>query len=154
MQATNKSIDLQLIKNDCESRIDSFFSQFGIVTIVRNLSSKKARGYSALSILLKIFILSFIGKIICRSTIINPKSDIWEYAICEFIRSNNFCWRRLLLKLAFGVHEFIDELINKDRESVLILALNRAIRASKMLGSVDPVRVGEFTECHQLGVKS
>jgi hypothetical protein len=32
MQTTNNAIDLQLIKNECESRIDSFFSQFGIIS--------------------------------------------------------------------------------------------------------------------------
>jgi hypothetical protein len=37
------------------------------------------------------------------------------------MRSSNFGWRRFLLKLAFGVHEFIDGLTSKDRESVLIL---------------------------------
>ena len=49
-----------------------------------------------MTILLNIFVLPFIGK-------------------------NIFGWRRFLLKLAFGVHEFIDGLTSKDRESVLIL---------------------------------
>ncbi|MGE4443235.1 MAG: transposase [Desulfomicrobium sp.] len=121
MQTTNNAIDLQLIKNECESRIDSFFSQFGIATIARNSSIKKARGYSALTILLNIFVLPFIGKNIYRSIVINPKSDVGKDAIYEFMRSSNFGWRRFLLKLAFGVHEFIDGLTSKDRESVLIL---------------------------------
>jgi hypothetical protein len=38
MQITNNAIDLLLIKNECESRIDSFSSQFGIATIARNSS--------------------------------------------------------------------------------------------------------------------
>ena len=108
MQTTNNAIDLQLIKNECESRIDSFFSQFGIATIARNSSIKKARGYSALTILLNIFVLPFIGKNIYRSIVINPKSDVGKDAIYEFMRSSNFGWRRFLLKLAFGVHEFVD----------------------------------------------
>ena len=37
------------------------------------------------------------------------------------MRSSNFCWRRFLLKLTFGVHKFIDVLTSKDRKSVLIL---------------------------------
>lgn len=121
MQTTNNGIDLQLIKNECESRIDSFFSQFGIATIARNSSIKKARGYPALTILLNIFVLPFIGKNIYRSIVINPKSDVGKDAIYEFMRSSNFGWRRFLLKLAFRVHEFIDGLTSKDRESVLIL---------------------------------
>ena len=84
MQTTNNAIDLQLIKNECESRIDSFFSQFGIATIARNSSIKKARGYSALTILLNIFVLPFIGKNIYRSIVINPKSDVGKDAIYEF----------------------------------------------------------------------
>ena len=110
MQTTNNAIDLQLIKNECESRIDSFFSQFGIATIARNSRIKKARGYSALTILLNIFVLPFIGKNIYRSIVINPKSDVGKDAIYEFMRSSNFGWRRFLLKLTFGVHEFIDGL--------------------------------------------
>lgn len=113
MQTTNNAIDLQLIKNECESRIDSFFSQFGIATIARNSSIKKARGYSALTILLNIFVLPFIGKNIYRSIVINPKSDVGKDAIYEFMRSSNFGWRRFLLKLAFGVHEFIPKSVKK-----------------------------------------
>jgi hypothetical protein len=41
MKTTNNAIDLQLIKNECESRIDSFFSQFGITTIARNSSTRR-----------------------------------------------------------------------------------------------------------------
>lgn len=40
MQTTNNH-QLQLIKNECiESRIDSFFSQFGIATIAQKFSIK------------------------------------------------------------------------------------------------------------------
>ena len=74
-----------------------------------------------MTILLNIFVLPFIGKNIYRSIVINPKSDVGKDAIYEFMRSSNFGWRRFLLKLAFGVHEFIDGLTSKDRESVLIL---------------------------------
>ena len=74
-----------------------------------------------MTILLNIFVLPFIGKNIYRSIVINQKSDVGKDAIYDFMRSSNFGWRRLLLKLAFGVHEFIDRLISKDRESVLIL---------------------------------
>ena len=63
MQITINAIDLQLIKNEYGSRIDSFFSQFGIATIARSSSIKKARRYSALTILLNIFVLPFIEKI-------------------------------------------------------------------------------------------
>jgi 1,4-dihydroxy-2-naphthoyl-CoA synthase len=43
MQASNNAINSQLIKNECESRIGSFISQFGIASIARNTSIKKAR---------------------------------------------------------------------------------------------------------------
>jgi hypothetical protein len=55
-------------------RIDSFFSHSGIATIARNSSIKKAKGYSALTFFLNIFVLPFIGKNIYRSIVINPKS--------------------------------------------------------------------------------
>lgn len=74
-----------------------------------------------MTILLNIFVIPFIGKNIYRSIVINPKSDVGKDAIYEFMRASNFGWRRFLLKLAFSVHEFIDGLTSKDRESVLIL---------------------------------
>jgi hypothetical protein len=61
------------------------FSHSGIATIARNSSIKKAKGYSALTFLLNIFVLPYIGKNIYRSIVINPKSDVGKDAVYEFM---------------------------------------------------------------------
>jgi hypothetical protein len=43
MQATSKPIDLQVVKNECASRIDSFFKKFRIASIARNSQIKKIK---------------------------------------------------------------------------------------------------------------
>lgn len=68
MQRTDKAIDLQVVKNECASRIDSFFKRFRIESIARNSQIKKSKGYSAISILHSIFILPFIGENIYRNS--------------------------------------------------------------------------------------
>jgi len=120
MQDTTKAIDLQIVKNECASRIDSFFKRFRIATLAGNSQIKKAKGYSAISILQSIFILPFIGKNIYRNIVINPDRKISKDAIYSFLRSSRFSWRRFLLALGFQSYEMIDELTSEERESVLI----------------------------------
>jgi len=120
MQDTTKAIDLQIVKNECSSRIDSFFKRFRIATLAENSQIKKTKGYSAISILQSIFILPFIGKNIYRSIVINPDREIGKDAIYTFLRSSRFSWRRFLLALEFQAYEMIDDLTSKEREAVLI----------------------------------
>jgi hypothetical protein len=62
MQNTIKPIDLQVVKNECANRIDSFFKRFRIASVASKSQIKKSKGHSAVSILQSIFILPFIGK--------------------------------------------------------------------------------------------
>lgn len=75
MQDTNKDIDLQIVKNECAKRVDSFFKRFRIENIAKNSQIKKAKGYSAVSILQSIFILPFIGQNIYWNIVINPDRE-------------------------------------------------------------------------------
>jgi hypothetical protein len=120
MQDTIKPIDLQVVKNECANRIDSFFKRFRIASVASNSQIKKSKGHSAVSILQSIFILPFIGKNIYRNIVINPERKISKDAIYDFLRSSRFSWRRFLLALGFQSYEMIDELTNKDRDPVLI----------------------------------
>ncbi|GAU08259.1 transposase [Desulfoplanes formicivorans] len=120
MQPTIKAIDLQVVRNECSHRIDSFFKRFRIASIARNSQIKKSKGYSAVSILQSIFILPFVGKNIYRIIVINPERKISKDAIYDFLRSSRFSWRRFLLALGIQSHEMIDELTSKARNPVLI----------------------------------
>lgn len=121
MHSTNERISLQLVKDHCEPKIKAFFRRYGIATIANDSNIRKQKGHSAMSILMHLFTLPFIGKNIYRSVVINPQSKIGKDAIYEFMRSSNFSWRRFLLKIAAKTHEYLTPLTSKDRISVLIL---------------------------------
>lgn len=120
MQTINNAANLQLIENEHENNIDSFFSQIEITTITQNLSIKNTSLHAPLTILLNIFVIPFIGKNIYQRIFIYPKSDVGKDGTYEFMRSSNFYWRRFLLKPTFGVHEFLYGLTTKNHECVLV----------------------------------
>jgi len=121
MDITKKAIDWQSFSENFDSKISTFFKQFKIGTLAHDAHIYKTKGYPAIYIFIRLFLLPFIGTNIYREIVINDSSTIKKDAIYNFLSSYRFSWRKFLLKLAFHSFNFIDNLTNKNRDSVFII---------------------------------
>jgi len=103
-----------------QSKIDSFFIQFRIGTLLHRCGIRKCHGYSIRSLIQIIFALPFTGKNFYRGIVINEDADAGKNAAYAFLKCPNYNWRQLLLILGLRVYSVFNRLTSEEREQVLI----------------------------------
>jgi hypothetical protein len=103
------------------SRIDYFFRRFHIGSLAHQCRIRKTRGVSPLTILMTLFALPFTNQNIFRGIVNNPNANFGKDAVYDFLRSERFNWRRLLLLLSAQIVMFLKSLTPENREKVLII---------------------------------
>ena len=93
MDITKKAIDWQSFSENFDSKICTFFKQFKISTLAHDAHIYKTKGYTAISIFIRLFLLPFIGTNIYREIVINDSSTIKKDAIYNFLSSYRFSSR-------------------------------------------------------------
>ena len=68
-----------------------------------------------------LFGLSFLGDNIFRHLVVKARQPFGKDVVYDFLRSERFNWRRLLLLLVARAVSFIDGLTGRDRQKVLII---------------------------------
>ena len=103
-----------------QRKIDSFFNQFRIGTLLHRCGIRKRHGYSIRSLIQIIFALPFTGKNFYRGIVINEDADVGKDAAYDFLKCPNYNWRQLLLILGLRVYGVFNRLTSEEREQVLI----------------------------------
>ena len=70
MDITKKAIDWQSFSENFDLKISTFFKQYKIGTLTHDAHIYKTKGYSAISIFIRLFLLQFIGTNIYREIVI------------------------------------------------------------------------------------
>ena len=103
------------------SKIDGFFDQFRIGSLLHRCGVRKRHGHGVRSLTPAIFTLPFIGKNFFRGIVINHELSFGKDAAYELLKGTTYNWRRLLLRLGQQLHNFFNHLTDEDRETVLII---------------------------------
>jgi len=101
--------------------IGKFFKEYRVGTLLHQCGIRKCRGISPMIVLHCLFGLSFMGDNIFRHMVIKARQPFGKDVIYDFLRSESFNWRKLLLLLASKAISFIDGLTASDRQEVLII---------------------------------
>ena len=104
------------------SRIERFFSEFGLSKLLLKCNFYKASGFSCVLILKQLFSLIFSGKNLYRALQLNNNDlSFRKNTAYRFLNDGRFNWERLLMLMMTRLFCFIDQLTGKDRQSVLIV---------------------------------
>ena len=103
------------------NRLKKFCSTFKIPTILNRCRIRKAKGFAAKDIFFTLFALPFLGKDIFQGVIQNKNAPYGKDVIYEFLKCENFNWRKFVLFLAVQITSFFEKLTSKNREKVLII---------------------------------
>lgn len=104
------------------SKIDTFFANFSISTLMKKSNFYKEGGIQCVVVLKEIFGLVFSGKNLFRTLKMNPEDiSFKKNTAYRFLNSSTFNWARLLLMLVTLIIEGINRLTSEDRVSVLIV---------------------------------
>lgn len=115
-KAPQKQADIRVL-----GKIDGFFKQYKVASILHQCGIRKHRGHSVTSLIRTIFTLPFLGKNFFRGIVINDELPFGKDAAYEVLKRPKSNWRRLVLHLAVQLYGFFNRLTNEDRESVLIV---------------------------------
>ncbi|BCO07979.1 transposase [Desulfolithobacter dissulfuricans] len=102
-------------------RIDSFFDNFAIGTLLNRAGIRKIRGASPLVLLKAIFVLPFENNNFFRSIVAGNNHGFKKDAAYQLLKNPRYNWRKLLLLLAAKLVNFCDLLTDCDRKKVLII---------------------------------
>ena len=102
-------------------KIDNFFNQFNIATLLHRCGVKKRHGHSVRSLIMAIFTLPFLEKNFFRGIVTNKNVTFGKDAAYEVLKRSTSNWRRLLLSIGMKLYHFLNRLTDDDRESVLIV---------------------------------
>ncbi|MDX2433237.1 MAG: transposase [Desulfobacterales bacterium] len=103
------------------SKIDTFFDNFTIGTLLNKAGIRKMRGVSPVMLLKAIFILPFEGNNFFRGIVTGKRQEFKKDAAYDLLKGPRYNWRRLLLLLAARIVCVFDLLTDKDRKKVLII---------------------------------
>jgi hypothetical protein len=104
------------------SRIERFFSDFGLSKLLLKCNFYKASGFSCVLILKQLFSLIFSGKNLYRALDLNNDDlSFRKNTAYRFLNEGRFHWEKLLTLMMTRLVCFIDQLTGKDRQSVLII---------------------------------
>jgi hypothetical protein len=121
MQDNKISWDEQVQEQRLSGSIENFFREYHVGTLLHQCGIRKLRGISPMIVLHCLFGLSFLGDNIFRHMVVKAQQPFGKDVLYDFLRSERFNWRRLLLLLAARAISFIDGLTGRDREKVLII---------------------------------
>ena len=121
MKSTEISYDEQVQEQLLSGSIQNFFREYQVGTLLHRCGIRKCRGISPLIVLRCLFGLSFLGDNIFRHMVIKARQPFGKDVLYDFLRSEKFNWRRLLLLLAARAVSFIDGLTGRNRQKVLII---------------------------------
>lgn len=103
------------------NKIDTFFDNFTIGTILNRSGIRKMRGISPVKLLKAIFILPFEGNNFFRGIVAGNQKEFKKDAAYELLKGPRYNWRRLLLFLAVRIVSVLGLLTDKDRKKVLVI---------------------------------
>jgi len=103
------------------NKIDTFFDNFTVGTLLNKAGIRKMRGKSPVMLLKAIFILPFEGNNFFRGIVIGKRQAFKKDAAYNLLKGPRYNWRRLLLLLAARIVCVFDLLTDKDRKKVLVI---------------------------------
>lgn len=103
------------------SRIDSFFDNFTIGTLLNKAGIRKVRGVSPTTLLKAIFSLRFEGTSFFHRFVLGKNSGFQKDAVYSLLRNPHYNWRRLLLLLAAKVVSVFELLTDNPQRKVLVI---------------------------------
>jgi len=103
------------------NKIDTFFDNFTIGTLLNRAGIRKLRGASPVMLLKSIFILPFEGNNFFRGIVTGNRQNFKKDAAYDLLKDPRYNWRRLLLLLAAKVVSVFNLLTDKERKKVLII---------------------------------
>ena len=103
------------------NKIDTFFDNFTIGTLLNKSGIRKMRGISPVTLLKAIFILPFEGNNFFRGIVSDNRQEFKKDAAYELLKGPRYNWRKLLLFLAVSIVCVLGLLTDKDRKKVLII---------------------------------
>ena len=103
------------------NKIDWFFDNFTIGTLLNKSGIRKTRGISPVTLLKAIFILPFEGNNFFRGIVSDNRQEFKKDAAYELLKGPRYNWRKLLLFLAVRIVCVLGLLTDKDRKKVLII---------------------------------
>ena len=103
------------------NKIDTFFDNFTIGTLLNKSGIRKMRGISPVTLLKAIFILPFEGNNFFRGIVSDNRQEFKKDAAYELLKAPRYNWRKLLLLLAVRIVCVLGLLTDKDRKKVLII---------------------------------
>ena len=103
------------------SRIDLFFDNFCVGTLLNRAGIRKLRGVSPAMLLKAIFMLPFEGDSFFQRFVIGKQQSFRKDAVYSWLRNPRYNWRRLLLLLAARIVSVFDLLTDKPQRKVLII---------------------------------
>ena len=103
------------------NKIDTFFDNFTIGTLLNKSGIRKMRGISPVTLLKAIFILPFEGNNFFRGIVSDNRQEFKKDAAYELLKGPRYNWRKLLLFLAVRIVCVLGLLTDKDRKKVLII---------------------------------
>lgn len=103
------------------NKIDTFFDNFTIGTLLNKSGIRKMRGISPVTLLKAIFILPFEGNNFFRGIVSDNRQEFKKDAAYELLKAPRYNWRKLLLFLAVRIVCVLGLLTDKDRKKVLII---------------------------------
>lgn len=102
------------------SRVDQFFDNCTIGTLLHRCGIRKMRGASPTVIVRAIFMLPFVGANFYRGIVLDDKLGFRKDAAYELLRNPKANWRRFLLLLSAMLCRAIGMLTSQERGRVLI----------------------------------
>ena len=103
------------------NKIDTFFDNFTIGTLLNKSGIRKTRGISPVTLLKAIFILPFEGNNFFRGIVNGKRQEFKKDAAYELLKGPRYNWSKLLLFLAVRIVCVLGLLTDKDRKKVLII---------------------------------
>lgn len=103
------------------NKIDTFFDNFTIGTLLNKSGIRKTRGISPVTLLKAIFVLPFEGNNFFRGIATGKRQEFKKDAAYELLKGPRYNWRKLLLFLAVRIVGVLGLLTDKDRKKVLII---------------------------------
>jgi len=103
------------------SRIDSFFDNFTIGTLLNRAGIRKVRGVSPTKLLKAVFSLRFEGTSFFHRFVVGKDSGFQKDAVYSLLRNPHYNWRRLLLMLAAKMVSVFDLLTDSPQRKVLVI---------------------------------
>jgi len=113
--------DEQAQEQRLSGSIENFFRENHMGTLLHRCGIRKCRGISPMIVLHCLFGLSFLRDNIFRHMVVKARQPFGKDVVYDFLRSERFNWRRLLLLLTARAVSFIDGLTGRERQKVLII---------------------------------